>query len=472
MEGSRPQSTKLSHKEWRRIAKRERRRRIRRTIAQERDANEQRLRAALKGNMAYLKFSAEEEQQKKNEKAQEERERAEREKLWLEEERRAHEKWQVLQEQKAKAEQEKLEQEMKVREELETIRIELLKKKEEEQKKREERLRKQEQLEKDINDYIDNGAKTPEALRQIIETQSTKELCPFFTKTGACRFGNACSKNHRKVILSNVILIPGFYSHFSLEHNSAEYDTDVALEYENSETWQHFSEFFEDVTTELESFGKIKVVKCCCNMEVHLRGNMYIEYYTEREAAKAWRNLKGRWYGGKRLHCEFVSLPSWGGAICGITKCPKGSKYCNFLHTFRNPRNKYDIRKPQRPKDKDSNNSRRSEHRSKSKWEESDRDDGEKDRNWRWSETPEIELSYIKDSEMKHHSTKMEQLERLSRDRRQRRNSKSKSPRTKTLSKEHHHLDRKRARNEDQNKKGASDGRSSKKRKKKSEEER
>lgn len=79
-------SVKLAHKEWRRIAKNERRRRIRRSIAQERDANEERLTAALESNMEYLKFCAEEEDQRKEEEAQEQKKRAEREKLWLEDE--------------------------------------------------------------------------------------------------------------------------------------------------------------------------------------------------------------------------------------------------------------------------------------------------------------------------------------------------------------------------------------------------
>jgi len=159
-----------------------------------------------------------------------------------------------------------------------------------------------------------------------------------------------------------VILIPGFYSHFSLEKNSAEYDTDVALEFESSETLHHFYEFYEDIITELESFGRIKTLKCCCNKEIHLRGNLYVEYYTEREAARAWRNLKGRWYAGKQLNCEFVNITSWRGSVCGITKCPKGSKFCNFLHTFRNPHNKYNIKSSGWAKG-NSNSSKRSEHR-------------------------------------------------------------------------------------------------------------
>lgn len=181
------------------------------------------------------------------------------------------------------------------------------------------------------------------------------------------RYGDKCSKNHRIVFLSKVILIPGFYSHFSLEKNSAEYDTDVTLEYEASETWHHFREFYEDVITELESYGRINVLRCCCNTEAHLRGNLYVEYQTEREATRAYRKLNGRWYAGKQLRCEFANLTSWRSAICGMTKCPKGTA-CNFLHTFRNPRDKYGIRdilfRHVKGTPQMSNNSKRSEHRS------------------------------------------------------------------------------------------------------------
>lgn len=163
-----------------------------------------------------------------------------------------------------------------------------------------------------------------------------------------------------------MILISGFYSHFSLEKNSAEYDTDIALEFENSETQDHFYEFYKDVISELKSFGKIKTLRCCRNTEIHLRGNLYIEYYTEREAARAWRKLKGRWYAGKQLNCEFTNLKSWRSAICGMTNCPKG-RACNFLHVFRNPHHEYDIQSPFRQRTKDTpqewDGSKRSEHK-------------------------------------------------------------------------------------------------------------
>ncbi|XP_011866151.1 PREDICTED: U2 small nuclear ribonucleoprotein auxiliary factor 35 kDa subunit-related protein 2 [Vollenhovia emeryi] len=471
-------SIKPTHREWRRIARKERRRRIRRLAAQERDANEGRLKAALENNMVYLKFCAEEQKQKEEREEQEQKEHAERERLWLEEEITAQKKWQILEEQRAKEEQERREKEMKIHEEFEAIRAVLLKKKEEEKKEREEQLRKQVQLLKEIDNYIDNGVKTPEALREVSDNQPTKDLCPFFSKTGACRHGNACSKNHHKIFLSKVILIPGFYSHFSLEKNLAEYDTDVALEFENAEMLRHYHEFFQDVIGELESFGRIKTFKCCCNMEIHLRGNVYIEYYTERDAARAWRSLSGRWYGGKQLNCDFVHMISWRKAICGIAECPKGSKFCNFLHTFKNPHNRYNVKytlrenkiKQMRKKQlRESSNNERSEERSKSKWEESDRD-SEKDRNWRWSESPEIELNRTKDSETgQPPSKKRKQSDRLSSDHKQRKDVKLRSSKFKMLPKrKHHQPDRKRAHDNEDRTKEESASYPSKKRKKRS----
>lgn len=64
---------------------------------------------------------------------------------------------------------------------------ELERKEKEKRHKRKKQLQKRQQVLKDIEDYIENGGKTPEALRQVKETQPGKDLCPFFTKTGACR---------------------------------------------------------------------------------------------------------------------------------------------------------------------------------------------------------------------------------------------------------------------------------------------
>lgn len=92
-----------------------------------------------------------------------------------------------MQEKKQKARQLQLEQEAKLRQEFEARQEAVRKKQEEEKRRREEEIRKREQLLKEIDDYIDNGIKTPDALREVIDSQPGKEPCPFFTKTGACR---------------------------------------------------------------------------------------------------------------------------------------------------------------------------------------------------------------------------------------------------------------------------------------------
>lgn len=76
---------------------------------------------------------------------------------------------------------------MKIRKEFELRQEAIQKQKEEEKRKLEEQLRQHQQLQKEIDDYIDNGMKTPEALREIIDNQPSKDTCPFFTKTGVCR---------------------------------------------------------------------------------------------------------------------------------------------------------------------------------------------------------------------------------------------------------------------------------------------
>ncbi|XP_012266971.2 U2 small nuclear ribonucleoprotein auxiliary factor 35 kDa subunit-related protein 1 [Athalia rosae] len=392
---------KLSHKEWRRIAKRERRRRLRVRAATTRDLDAERLAAKLEESDDYSKWIQKQRAEEEFKKAEEAKEHELQERKWLEEEVRAQKEWRIQQERKTKARQEQLQQEARIREEFEAKQEALRLKKEEARRREEEEAKRAELVQREIDEYIDKGASTPEILRSVTNTQPGKELCPFFSKTGACRYGDTCSRNHQRLALSKVLLIPGFYSHFSLEKNSAEYDTDIGLEFDASETRQHFREFYNDVVPELESFGRIKTLKYCKNAEIHLRGNMYVEYHTEREAARALRSLKGRWYAGRQLNCEFVNLKSWRNAVCGMPKCPKG-RACNFLHTLRNPRDEYDIRSPPRSRTRREASQERRFPGSSNYQEQkmgSLRSKGDQEsvrgsredsaRNWRWSESPE-----------------------------------------------------------------------------------
>ena len=122
---------------------------------------------------------------------------------------------------------------------------------------------------------------------------------------------------------------------------------------------------------ELRSAGRVVQLKVCCNHQSHLRGNVYVQYSSQKDAVRAFMKLQGRWYDGRQLSCRFVHIASWKAAICGERtiqpatrpngmvlivfpsvnfflslrtllglflkgKCSKG-RLCNFLHVFRNP---------------------------------------------------------------------------------------------------------------------------------------
>lgn len=188
---------------------------------------------------------------------------------------------------------------------------------EEKERKLEEQIRQQEILNETINDFIINGGDTPEYLKTKSETNPRKPQCPFFQKTSTCRFYDVCSRNHIRPGISRILLIPNFFTHYSLETAENEHGSDSCLEFEIYEIYNHYKEFFYDVIPEIEKFGRIKHFKTCCNHEPHLRGNVYVEFFSTRSALKGYKVLNGRWYGGKQLNVEFCNIESWKKAICG-----------------------------------------------------------------------------------------------------------------------------------------------------------
>lgn len=72
-------------------------------------------------------------------------------------------------------------------------------------------------------------------------------------------------------VIFQVLLAKNFYAHFGLDNmfENNEYDADIMLEYDENETYKEFEEFFCDVLTEFEKFGKIvqfKVGTAMCSV--------------------------------------------------------------------------------------------------------------------------------------------------------------------------------------------------------------
>lgn len=188
----------------------------------------------------------------------------------------------------------------------------------------------------------------PEApVKESSENYGTEQdvaNCPFFLKTGACRFGDRCSRKHAYPTASPTLMIRGMFVTFGMEQSRRDdYDIDACLEHSEEELQESFIEFYHDVLPEFKSVGKVLQFKVSCNYEPHLRGNVYIQFDTEEQCKEAFIKFNGRWYAGRQLHCELCPVTRWKNAICGLfdrQKCPKG-KHCNFLHVFRNPGNEF-----------------------------------------------------------------------------------------------------------------------------------
>lgn len=368
------------HNEWRKIAKKLRRKRIRQEWALKRAQTEEQENNRLESSVSYMQYLLEREELERFQEEEEKRQAQENEKQWLKREKEAQENWGELQKQFEIINEEKLQEEQRLLQEWKKEQEKIVKEKKRLKRIQEENEERQQRIEQRIAEYIEEGGELPEELRVSMETNPNREPCPFFQKTGACRFKDTCSRNHIRPSASSVLLFPNFYTHFHLSVKENEYGSDQSLELDDRELYKHFREFYHDVLPEMEKYGRVVQFKACQNTELHLRGNVYVEYARTRDALKSYKVFQGRFYAGKQVNVEFCNVASWKAAICGLrynNRCPKG-KLCNFLHVFSNPENRFqkadrDLHKPAPQADE------------QILFEAADYSG----RHWRWSESPD-----------------------------------------------------------------------------------
>uniref|UniRef100_A0A3B4XK70 Zinc finger CCCH-type, RNA binding motif and serine/arginine rich 2 n=1 Tax=Seriola lalandi dorsalis TaxID=1841481 RepID=A0A3B4XK70_SERLL len=259
---------------------------------------------------------------------------------WLERERLAQEEFRLRSEREEAARKRKEEEERMIKEEWEA----------QQRKEQEEKEQKQQEKRDREVKRLDNGGPwmNPEApvteKSENFGTECDVANCPFFLKTGACRFGDRCSRKHIYPTTSPTLMIRGMFTTFGLEESRRDdYDIDACLEHSEDDLQESFLEFYHDALPEFKSVGKVVQFKVSCNYEPHLRGNVYIQFDKEEQCKEAFIKFNGRWYASRQLHCEICPVTRWKNAICGLfdrQKCPKG-KHCNFLHVFRNPGNEF-----------------------------------------------------------------------------------------------------------------------------------
>lgn len=202
---------------------------------------------------------------------------------WIESEMRIEKKWQI-QKQKLEEQAKKKEAERRrIQEEFEAEQKRIAQVKEEKKRLIEEEKQRQVEFENRIKAYIDGIGEMPTELMGEAETNPGKEPCLFFMKMAVCRFGNKCLRNHKRPKISKILLIPSFFTDIRLDQSVAtEYGNDLALEHDDGGLFENFHDFFADVVPEFEHFGCIKSFVASANFEAHHRGNVMIEYTSER----------------------------------------------------------------------------------------------------------------------------------------------------------------------------------------------
>nr|XP_061796127.1 U2 small nuclear ribonucleoprotein auxiliary factor 35 kDa subunit-related protein 2-like [Nerophis lumbriciformis] len=330
----------LSHKQRKAASRKERRKRKRQAMA--------RIRESAAQNGVDPPEEVDEEDDEDDRIVEEERQRLHEE--WLERERLAQEEFRLKSEREEAVRKRREEDERKIKEEWEA---QQRREEEEKEQKQQEKRDREEAVQKMLDEaenQLTNGGPwmNPEApVTERTENYGTERdaaNCPFFLKTGSCRFGDRCSRKHVYPSSSPTLMIRAMFITYGMEQSRRDdYDGDASLEYSEEELHESFTEFYHDVLPEFRTVGKVVQFKVSCNHEPHLRGNVYVQFETEEQCKEAFIKFNGRWYAGKQLHCEICPVTRWKNAICGLfdrKRCPKG-KNCNFLHVFRNPGNEF-----------------------------------------------------------------------------------------------------------------------------------
>lgn len=154
-----------------------------------------------------------------------------------------------------------------------------------------------------------------------------RDSCDFYTKIGACRHGEKCSRKHIKPISSHTILLPNLYQNPKLDKNDGEDLTQKQLQ-------EAFDVFYEDAFVHFASLGEISAVVVCENDNDHLNGNVYVRYSDADTALYSVHQLNGEWFGARPVHCELSPVSSFHEANCRAHEtetCSRGD-HCNFMH--------------------------------------------------------------------------------------------------------------------------------------------
>ncbi|CUM65788.1 uncharacterized protein PRCAT00003436001 [Priceomyces carsonii] len=159
-----------------------------------------------------------------------------------------------------------------------------------------------------------------------------KSTCTFYTKIGACRHAEKCSRKHIKPTSSYTILLPNLYQNPKLNKNN-----DSTTEFNPKQLQEYFDHFYEDIFIKFALIGEVVAMVVCENENNHLNGNVYVKFLEQESAFNAVIQLNQEWFSGRPVHCELSPVENFNDANCRAydnDSCNRGD-HCNFMHVRR-----------------------------------------------------------------------------------------------------------------------------------------
>eukprot|EP00796_Vickermania_ingenoplastis_P008598 gene8600-6036_t len=161
------------------------------------------------------------------------------------------------------------------------------------------------------------------------------ERCTFFSKSGACRHGDNCTKVHVRPTDSPTVLFPMMYPNpLAVEYLP---DYDGPRSFNKKYLQKHLEHFYKETWRAFMEMGRIAELRVVSNLGEHLLGNVYIRFESSADAAAVVRELRNKKFNKIPLLPELSPVKDFGEACCQADldgSCKRGSQ-CNYLHIMK-----------------------------------------------------------------------------------------------------------------------------------------
>lgn len=167
----------------------------------------------------------------------------------------------------------------------------------------------------------------------------TNDRCQFFSKMGACRHGDNCTKTHVRPTVSPTVLFPMMYVNPLAAFDRVEDRQWSFQEYDKRYLKKHLEHFYKDVWRTFMEFGRMAELRVVSNLGDHLLGNVYVRFEDPAIAAHVVKELQEKKWSmnGIIVLPELSPVTNFSDACCKEDlegTCGRGGQ-CNYLHIMK-----------------------------------------------------------------------------------------------------------------------------------------